>query len=191
RIGQHGQRGTFFFALFMGGINALLAGACVAPALIAVLLYAQSVYAQGSPEGLMLPFVLGIGMALPWPIAGGGLSKMPKPGGWMNKVKYALGAFIVAVGIYYGYTAYKLFDEQYLVDPDAVAASVLDADADGWRSQLVPALAEAKAEGKPVLIDFWATWCKNCLVMNQTTFKDAELLERMEHFVKVKYQAED
>jgi len=191
KIGQHGKKGTMFFALFMGGVSALLAGACVAPLLIAVLLYAQDAFAQGNPEGLYLPFLLGLGMALPWPFAGGGLSMLPKPGGWMNGVKYAIGIFIIGFGVYYGYQTYLLVDDQYLVDREAVAASMEAADEYGWRTQLVPALAEAKAEGKPVLIDFWATWCKNCLVMNDTTFKDEAVLDRLDHFVKVKYQAED
>jgi thiol:disulfide interchange protein DsbD len=191
KIGQHGKKGTMFFALFMGGVSALLAGACVAPLLIAVLLYAQDAYAHGNIEGLYLPFLLGLGMALPWPFAGGGLSMLPKPGGWMNGVKYAIGIFIIGFGVYYGYQTYKLVDDRYFVDREAVAASMEASDEYGWHTQLVPAMAEAKAEGKPLLIDFWATWCKNCLVMNDTTFKDEAVLERLDNFVKVKYQAED
>lgn len=191
KIGQRGKKGTVFFALFMGGVSALLAGACVAPVLIAVLLYAQDAYAQGNIEGLYLPFLLGLGMALPWPFAGGGLSMMPKPGGWMSNVKYAIGLFIIGFGAYYGYQTYKLIDDRYFVDPAAVAASMEAADEYGWRTELVPAMAEARAEGKPLLIDFWATWCKNCLVMNDTTFKDEAVLDRLDGFVKVKYQAED
>ncbi|MCX7009314.1 MAG: hypothetical protein NTY53_19050, partial [Kiritimatiellaeota bacterium] len=103
------RRGTFGLAFTMGIVAALLAGACVAPVVFSVLLLAGKMYAQGQPLGLLLPFLLGIGMALPWPLAGAGLSFLPKPGGWMTKVKYAFGVLILVLAAYYGYEAFNLF----------------------------------------------------------------------------------
>jgi thiol:disulfide interchange protein len=37
----------------------------------------------------------------------------------------------------------------------------------------------------------WATWCKNCDVMDATTFRDADVRKAMEKYVLVKLQAED
>ena len=48
--------------------------------------------------------VLGIGMAIPWPIAGAGIAALPKPGMWMVRVKQAFGVFILATAAYYGYS---------------------------------------------------------------------------------------
>ena len=52
-------------------------------------------------------------------------------------------------------------------------------------------IAAAQREGKPVLIDMWATWCKNCLTMDKTTLADARVKAALDRYVKVKFQAED
>ena len=90
----------------MGGVAALLAGACVAPVVIQVVLFASNLYANGSPIALALPFLLGVGMAIPWPIAGAGLAALPRPGKWMVRVKQAFGVIILATAAYYGYESY-------------------------------------------------------------------------------------
>jgi thioredoxin:protein disulfide reductase len=191
RIGIKKEKGSFVFAFLMGALNALLAGACVAPVVIAVILYSQDAYAKGSALGLALPFLLGVGMALPWPFAGGGLSLMPKPGKWMVTVKYAFGVFIIAMGLYYGYLGVTLFSDRYLVDREAVRATAEESVREGgWHDSLSGGLALAEAENKPVIIDFWATWCKNCLTMDKTTLKDESVRDRLEGYVKIKYQAE-
>lgn len=180
-------RGTFYLAFGMGSVSALLAGACVAPVVIAVILFAQDLYAGNYKlAGITLPFFLGLGMALPWPFAGAGLSFLPKPGKWMNYVKYAFGVFILGFAVYYGHMGYTLLP----ADKEAVLSSVNELDDDLWRHSLTEGLAEAKAEDKRVMIDFWATWCKNCLAMNESTFKDPAFKERMEDYVLVKFQAE-
>jgi len=182
--------GSYAVAFFMGVVSALLAGACVAPVVIYTILYAQDLYVQGNAFALTLPFLLGVGMGLPWPFAGGGLSFLPKPGAWMTRVKQGFGVFIIAFAAYYGYTAWHIYDQKN-VDPEAVRASVEAQGHEGWETSLEAALTKAKAEGKPVFVDFWATWCKNCLVMNETVLKDAEVLKELEPVVKVKFQAED
>ena len=105
-------------------------------------------------------------------------------------MKQAFGVFIVLFALYYGHLAWTIHSDRN-ADPEVVKASLAMAAGDGWHTSLGEGLAEAKAEGKPVLVDFWATWCKNCLVMNETTLKDPAVLDRLEGYVKVKVQAED
>ena len=147
----------------MGAVAALLAGACVAPVVIQVVLFSSDLYARGTTIALALPFLLGIGMAIPWPIAGAGIAALPKPGAWMVRVKQVLGVVILATATYYGYQAYSLFSNRW-VDPAAVESSVQEKLKAGWYSSMAAGLDAAKREQKPVLIDLWATWCKNCLV---------------------------
>jgi len=183
-------RGSFFVAFGMGSIAALLAGACVAPVVIQVVLFSSSLYAAGTTAALALPFLLGIGMALPWPVAGAGISAMPKPGAWMVHVKHAFGVLILGTSLYYGYLGYTLFADRW-VDASEVAASVEQKLAEGWHASLADGLAVAQQEQKPVLVDMWATWCKNCLTMDATTLADPDVVAALDGYVRVKFQAED
>jgi thioredoxin:protein disulfide reductase len=177
-VGSHRPgKGTIALALFMGAVSALLAGACVAPALIGVLLLAGRLHAEGQPFALGLPFLLGIGMALPWPFAGAGLSFLPRPGRWMNAVKYGFGLLILGFALYYGRLAWTLFRP---AGYEPVAEE----------RRLEEAFERGAREGRPVFIDVWATWCKNCMAMDRTTFQDPAVQRRLEDFVFVKYQAE-
>jgi thiol:disulfide interchange protein len=174
----------------MGAVAALLAGACVAPVVIQVVLFSSNLYSSGTKIALSLPFFLGVGMAIPWPIAGAGLASLPKPGMWMVRVKQAFGVFILATALYYGWQSYSLFANRW-VDPASVNASVEEALKSGWHSSLAQGLEVAKRENKPVLIDLWATWCKNCLTMDKTTLANSDVQNALSGYVKIKYQAED
>jgi thiol:disulfide interchange protein len=188
-VGTSGSSGSFLLAFTMGAVAALLAGACVAPVVIQVVLFASNLYSTGTTIALALPFFLGIGMAMPWPVAGAGLASLPKPGAWMVRVKQGFGVLILATAAYYGYLAYELFANRW-VDATEVASSVEEKVKEGWHASLAEGLAVARREGKPVLIDMWATWCKNCLTMDKTTLVDPAVKQALEGYVKVKFQAE-
>jgi thiol:disulfide interchange protein len=177
RMGESG-RGTFLLAFSMGGVAALLAGACVAPVVIQVVLFSSNLYATGTTLALVLPFCLGIGMAVPWPMAGAGLASLPKPGLWMVRVKQGFGVLILVSAA------------SRWVDRHAVALSAQQQVQAGWTPSLAAGLAAAALEQKPVLIDLWATWCKNCLVMDKTTLASAAVTSALAGYVKIKYQAE-
>ncbi len=175
-------------ALLLGAFTALLAGACVAPVLISVLLLSSDLWAKHNPVGLILPFVLGAGMALPWPFAGAGLSFLPKPGKWMVYVKYAFGLVILGFACYYASLAYKLFTGK---KPSETPFATKADDDTQWHTSLPMALDKARQENKAVFIDFRAPGCKSCVAMEKTTFKDPRITERLEEYVKVKFDAWD
>ncbi len=182
--GGGSQKQGVVAAMIAGGISALLAGACVAPVVLAVLLLAGSLLASGVKAAQFLPFVLGLGMALPWPLAGAGLSVLPKPGAWMVRVKQAFGVLLVALALYYGWLAvggFRAGSAQV-----AREGSILAGDREAWQAEV----AEAARLEKPLLVDFWATWCKNCSAMERTTFQDPRVRERLAGYHVVKVQAE-
>jgi thioredoxin:protein disulfide reductase len=189
RLRPSAERGTYLLAFAMGAVAALLAGACVAPVVIQVMLFSSGLYAGGSAIALALPFLLGVGMAVPWPIAGAGLAALPRPGPWMVRVKQLLGALILVTAVYYADVAYGLFANRW-VDGSAVTASVQEKLKAGWQASLAEGLAAAKREQKLVLVDLWATWCKNCLTMDKTTLEDPEVTSALASYVKIKFQAE-
>lgn len=174
--------GARFAGVFlMGAVAALLAGACVAPVVVAALLQAGKMYNEGEKAGLFLPFILGLGMALPWPLAAGGFSVLPKPGVWMKYVKYIFGVIIIGMGIYYGFLSFQIA----LSSRNKTEAAVRDTQ------QLAEAIRQSSVTGKPVLIDFYADWCKNCKTMEMTTLKNPSVVTEMQKFIFIQFDATD
>ena len=152
RGGKAVKQGSFGVALSMGAVAALLAGACVAPVVIAVLLLAANVYTTHPTAGLALPFLLGLGMALPWPFAGAGLSFLPKPGRWMEVVKIAFGILILGFAFYYGSLSYKGFTPSLMEEKSKFANQTIlnGATLEG----LDELFAEAAKNGQTHLVRF-------------------------------------
>jgi thiol:disulfide interchange protein len=107
----------------------------------------------------------------------------------MVRVKQVFGIVILITAAYYGYLAYTLFADRW-VDADEVTSSVEAMVQDGWYSSLEEGLAVAQREQKPLLVDMWATWCKNCLTMDRTTLSDPAVKAALDGYVKIKFQAE-
>ncbi len=185
----HRSKSKWLAAFTLGAIAALLAGACVAPVVISVLLMAANLYAQGLVVGLLLPLLLGVGMALPWPFMGASLAFLPKPGRWMTVVKYVFGVLILVFAAYYGWLAFGLARTRNSQTLLAAAPGVgkKAGDVDG---ELSSALKAALASNKPVFIDFKASWCKNCEAMDATVFTQAAVRDQLADFVVVQYAAE-
>lgn len=185
----HHARSKWLVAFTLGIVAALLAGACVAPVVISVLLMATDMHAKGSMIGLALPFLLGLGMALPWPFMGASLSFLPKPGKWMLLVKYGFGVAIILFSLYYGNIAYGLFQSRH-AQTSLAAAPSSNPKLESGDQVLAKALQEARINGRPVFVDFAASWCKNCEAMDFTVFNQSNVQRRLKDFIEVRYQAE-
>jgi thioredoxin:protein disulfide reductase len=184
-----------FTVFAMGGLAALLAGACVAPVVISVMLLSASLYAKGMLTGLSLPFLLGTGMALPWPFAGAGVAFLPKPGKWMKWIKHGFGSLILCFGIYYGHLATHAYALNHSAKTSTSLAQVPSAAprptlANEANQALLDALQQARVSHRAVFVDFRASWCKNCLAMDATVFNQPEVQAKLKNFVVVQYDAE-
>ena len=75
-------------------------------------------------------------------------------------IKKAVGLILIVAAIYWG-------------------ASELRPSSEGikWVPYKQGILEEAKREGQPVMLDFYAEWCAPCREMERTTFRDKELVE--------------
>ena len=176
---QTSKPSKLIFPFLMGSLSAVLAGACVAPVLISVLLLTTDLVAKGNGLAILLPFVMGIGMALPWPFAGAGMKVLPKPGAWMKWVNRVFGVVVLGFAAYYGQLAIRGWtgaDVNYGKIRDEVRIQDLETFV-------------VKRKG-PLLVDCWATWCKNCAAMD-AVMADEKVRRALEPFEVVHVQAED
>jgi thiol:disulfide interchange protein DsbD len=89
-------------ALAMGAVTGLVASPCVGPLVFFIL---TGVMQRGEPiygAFLMVGFSLGIGLLfLVLALASGRISRLPKSGNWMIRVKMVLGALVLMSGLYF------------------------------------------------------------------------------------------
>jgi thiol:disulfide interchange protein DsbD len=60
-----------------------------------------------------------------------------------------------------------------------------------WRHDEAGALALARAEGRPVILDFWADWCVACKELDRSAWADPGVREEAARFVAVKVDGTD
>ena len=75
-------------------------------------------------------------------------------------------------------------------DPRAIDSPLVAAPAPGFALQDLDGLPVSLEElkGRPVMINFWATWCQPCIVEHPTLQAAARRWEGRAHFIGIVYQ---
>ena len=175
---QKGYLGAFISGLLAG----VIASPCVGPVLVGVLAYIART--QNSTLGFILLYTFALGFGVLFILLGTFsqlANKLPRSGTWMNSIKTILALFLFALSFYYSWPLIK----QYM--PKSQVEHTLNKVQ--WQAFSPALVKKAKAEGKPVIIDFYADWCAACVEMDEFTFSKEKIIQKSKSFAMLKVDA--
>ena len=172
-------------ALAMGALLGIVAAPCVGPIVAALLTIV------GARRDVFLGFILflslSLGLGLPYLLLGtfsGAVKSLPRSGAWLEKSKKFFAVPLLIAALYYGYSAVR----QALPAQSTLASSSVVRNADAteissnhsaveahWSRATTLALAQARRDGRPVVLDFRADWCLPCLKLEREVFERPEM----------------
>ncbi|MBL4818793.1 MAG: sulfite exporter TauE/SafE family protein [Deltaproteobacteria bacterium] len=159
---QKGHKSAFLMGLVAG----VIAIPCTGPILAGILaLIAEK---RDLVQGSFMMLAYSIGMGLPFLVLGtfsSSISKIPKSGPWMNRLKMLLGAIMVFLAAHYGQLAWNAFR-----NPSASAEAI------------ATQIQKAQENNKRVILDFWAEWCTLCHELDEKTLKDKRVKKALEGY---------
>jgi thiol:disulfide interchange protein DsbD len=95
------------------------------------------------------------------------------------------------LGMYMVFTWSSLPKGGMISNAEAAVNGTAGAPQIAWVKTEAEALARAKSEKKPVLIDFGATWCKACNELDEETWPDPKVRTEAARYVALKVDATD
>jgi hypothetical protein len=92
---------------------------------------------------------------------------------WWLPLRVATGALVALIGLYLALPLVRAREEA------------------PWQPYSEAAFEEARAAGRPILVDFFAVWCAPCRELDRYTYSDPRVLREMERFTLLKADLTD
>ena len=105
----------------------------------------------------------------------GAFDALQAESGWFDRARKAAGLLLLVAGI-------AVFAGPYL----SAERQLTTQDGIKWLSSEEQGLALARAQNKPVLIDFWSVRCPPCIKLDRETFSDPRVVAEAQRFVCIK-----
>ena len=172
--------GRFVSVFVMGAVSALVVSPCVSAPLAGALLYISQSRDVALGGGAL--YALAWGMSVPLLLVGlSAGTLLPRAGNWMTAVKVLFGVLMLGVAVWFSRPAWPYVQTQWLgMEASAPAhRSVLPFQMVRTEAELDAALAQAEADGRPVMLDFYADWCTACIELEVRTFADPQVQARL------------
>lgn len=174
------QSGTYLGVFIMGTLAALIVSPCVTAPLVGVLMYISQT--GDLLLGTSALFVMGIGMGIPLLLIGTSAGRwLPKSGGWMEIVKKVFGLLMLAMAVWL--LARVIPTPFNYLNHDAFYSSKQSFIVVNDMRHFNQELLTARAEHKPVLLDFYADWCESCVDMDRQVFNTPNVKQQLNHYV--------
>lgn len=164
------KRGQFAGVFSMGVISALIVSPCVSAPLAGALVIIGKT-GQVLLGGVAL-FALSLGMGMPLLLVGASAgSVVPKTGHWMILVRNGFGVLMLLMA---AYIAWPILPNNITQPVNKILSLEAASHLPFQRIKSVTDLDRAikNANGKTVMLDFYADWCSACKEMEKYTFSD-------------------
>jgi len=186
---QQLKGGEFIGVFLMGALSALVVSPCVAAPLAGALIYigqSRDVFLGGA--GL---FALALGMGVPLLLIGASAgSILPKAGKWMTVVRNFFGVLMVLMA---AYLVWPVLPNSIKAPVNKVLGFTTEHALPFKQVQSVATLDTAieNANGKLVMLDFYADWCTSCKEMEKLTFSNADVRAALKDVVVLQADVTD